>query len=212
MLFRSLVVAALASSAFAATVVFDCTKVPNICSNDCYAIGCAGKPTTLHRDSADATAHRNANACRSPNRCSGNPTDSNSCDEYPFASSAEGGAGAVTRCVPSHENSVQGGTLSSFYTNNAIKDGGVYNVGFSNSGGLQYCGSSCSNTGNEVIRRGESPRAGGIQHVPRHFATNEGHTILMYERLSEPGSLDKLIGTDVWLAHEERNVTLTHVV
>ena len=92
-----------------------------------YAIKCQGKPSALHRDSDDATAHRNANACRSPNRCSGNPDTSNSCvsglggdggaderrltlvvqDEYPFASSEEGGAGAVTRCVPAHENSVQ---------------------------------------------------------------------------------------------------------
>jgi len=28
-------------------------------------------------------------------------------DEYPYASSQEGGAGAITRCVPAHENSVQ---------------------------------------------------------------------------------------------------------
>lgn len=34
---------------------------------------------------------------------------SNSCDEYPYASSEQGGAGAVTRCVPAHENSVQVG-------------------------------------------------------------------------------------------------------
>ncbi|KAK0547480.1 hypothetical protein OC846_004842 [Tilletia horrida] len=210
MLFRASALALLASSALAATVVFDCTKVPNICSNDCYAIQCAGKPTSLHRDSADATYHRTQNACKSPNRCSGNPTDSNSCDEYPYASSAEGGAGAVTRCVPSHENSVQGGTLSSFYTNNGIKDGAQYNVGFSSSSGLQYCGGSCSNSGNEVIRR--EPRAGGAQYVRRHFISTEGHEILMYERLTAPGSLDHIIGSDVWLAHEERNVTITHAL
>ncbi|KAK0536240.1 hypothetical protein OC835_002080 [Tilletia horrida] len=210
MLFRSLATALLASSAFAATVVFDCTKVPNICSNDCYAIQCAGKPTLLHRDSNDATYHRTQNACRSPNRCSGNPTDSNSCDEYPYASSAEGGAGAVTRCVPSHENSVQGGTLSSFYTNNGVTEGKAYNVGFSNSGGLQYCGTGCSNTGNEVIRRGEQGQRPGPQFLRRHFRSNEGHSILMFERWSEPGSLDHLVGSQVWLAHEERNVTITH--
>lgn len=31
---------------------------------------CLGQPTTLHRNSAQATANRNNNACRSPNRCS----------------------------------------------------------------------------------------------------------------------------------------------
>ncbi|KAK0536252.1 hypothetical protein OC835_002092 [Tilletia horrida] len=211
MLFRSLAAALLASSAFAATVVFDCTKVPNICSNDCYAIQCIGKPTTLHRDSENAAYHRTQNACRSPNRCSGNPSDSNSCDEYPFASSAEGGAGAVTRCVPSRENSVQGGTLSSFYTNNGVTNGQAYNVGFSNSRGLQYCGTGCKNTGNQVIRSGEQGQRPGPQFLSREFFSNEGHSILMFERSSEPGSLDHLIGSQVWLAHEERNVTITHV-
>ncbi|KAK0529920.1 hypothetical protein OC834_003486 [Tilletia horrida] len=161
MLFRSLATALLASSAFAATVVFDCTKVPNICSNDCYAIQCAGKPTLLHRDSNDATYHR-------------------------------------------------GGTLSSFYTNNGVTEGKAYNVGFSNSGGLQYCGTGCSNTGNEVIRRGEQGQRPGPQFLRRHFRSNEGHSILMFERWSEPGSLDHLVGSQVWLAHEERNVTITH--
>lgn len=66
-----------------------------------------GKTTRLNRDSNDADAHRDANACHSPNRCSGNDSNSNSCDEYPFASARQGGAGAVTRCVPAHENSVQ---------------------------------------------------------------------------------------------------------
>ncbi|KAK0530851.1 hypothetical protein OC834_003169 [Tilletia horrida] len=193
MLFRSLAAALLASSAFAATVVFDCTKVPNICSNDCYAIQCIGKPTTLHRDSENAAYHRN------------------SCDEYPFASSAEGGAGAVTRCVPSRENSVQGGTLSSFYTNNGVTNGQAYNVGFSNSRGLQYCGTGCKNTGNQVIRSGEQGQRPGPQFLSREFFSNEGHSILMFERSSEPGSLDHLIGSQVWLAHEERNVTITHV-
>ena len=134
----ALLALASASSAAAATVTFDCTKVPNICSNDFYATKCLGFPTTLHRDSADATAHRNANACRSPNRCAGHDDQSNSCDEYPYASSAEGGKGAVTRGVPSHENSVQGGTLSSFYTRAGVAQGDAYNVAFSNAAGLEY--------------------------------------------------------------------------
>lgn len=69
----------LASGAQAATLIWDCTRVPNICSNDCYAIQCAGKPTRLHRDSANASINRANTACRSPNRCAGKPADSNSC-------------------------------------------------------------------------------------------------------------------------------------
>jgi hypothetical protein len=38
-----------------------------------------------------------------------------SCDEYPFASTAQGGAGASTRGVPPGEQDVQGGILSGFY-------------------------------------------------------------------------------------------------
>lgn len=38
-----------------------------------------------------------------------------SCDEYPFASSMEGGAGARTEEVPIREQDCQGGTLSTAY-------------------------------------------------------------------------------------------------
>lgn len=93
-------------------------------------------------------------------------------DEYPYASSAEGGAGSITRCVPSTENSRQGGTLSNFYTSHGIVDGDAYNVAFASTGGLQYCDGSCSNSGNELIKR--QNRAIGRQHVPRYFVTEEG--------------------------------------
>ncbi|SAM82111.1 uncharacterized protein UBRO_04400 [Ustilago bromivora] len=195
----------LASGAQAATLIWDCTRVPNICSNDCYAIQCAGKPTRLHRDSANASINRANTACRSPNRCAGKPADSNSCDEYPYASSQEGGAGSATRCVPSTENSRQGGTLSSFYTNNGVIDRNAYNVAFAWTGGLQYCSGSCTNTGNEVTKRN---LAIGTQHIARHFLTDQGHQLTMFERVDSPGSLDSLIGTHAWLAHEERNVTI----
>ncbi|KAN0061751.1 hypothetical protein ACQY0O_005743 [Thecaphora frezii] len=49
--------------ALTATLTFDCTKVPNICSNDCYAIRCFGKPSTLHRDAPNASARRQQAAC-----------------------------------------------------------------------------------------------------------------------------------------------------
>jgi len=41
-----------------------------------------------------------------------------SCDEYPFASTYQGGAGASTMPVPGWEQSVQGGVNSSFYQGN----------------------------------------------------------------------------------------------
>lgn len=95
-------------------------------------------------------------------------------DEYPYASSREGGTGSVTRCVPATENSRQGGTLSSFYTNNGITDGDAYNVAFTSTSGLQYCSGSCTNTGNQLIRKN---LAIGPQYTPRSFVTNQGHEL-----------------------------------
>lgn len=40
-----------------------------------------------------------------------------SCDEYPFASTVEGGAGAHKSCVVAFENSLQGGKLGPFLKN-----------------------------------------------------------------------------------------------
>ncbi|KIS69430.1 uncharacterized protein UMAG_11931 [Mycosarcoma maydis] len=204
-MFGAAALVGLTSGAHAATLTWDCTRVPNICSNDCYAIQCAGKPTTLHRDSANASANRAKTACKSPNRCANNASDSNSCDEYPYASSREGGTGSVTRCVPATENSRQGGTLSSFYTNNGITDGDAYNVAFTSTSGLQYCSGSCTNTGNQLIRKN---LAIGPQYTPRSFVTNEGHELTMFERVDSPGSLDSVIGTQTWLSHEQRHVTI----
>ena len=51
-----------------------------------------------------------------------------SCDEYPFASTYEGGTGAVIAAVPIKENSSQGGQLSAFYRRNSIQDGDCFEV------------------------------------------------------------------------------------
>ncbi|UTT90014.1 hypothetical protein NDA17_002177 [Ustilago hordei] len=143
---------------------------------------------------------------RSPKRCAGKPADSNSCDEYPYASSQEGGAGSVTRCVASTENSRQAGTLSSFYTNNGVIDRDAYNVSFpflstafASTPGLQYCSASCTNTGNQVTKRN---LAIATQHIARHFFTDQGHQLTSNVRTS--GQIE----THAWLAHEERNVTI----
>ncbi|KAJ1596064.1 hypothetical protein NDA11_003878 [Ustilago hordei] len=127
------------------------------------------------------------------------PADSNSCDEYPYASSQEGGAGSVTRCVASTENSRQAGTLSSFYTNNGVIDRDAYNVAFASTPGLQYCSASCTNTGNQVTKRN---LAIATQHIARHFFTDQGHQLTSNVRTS--GQIE----THAWLAHEERNVTI----
>lgn len=50
------------------------------------------------------------------------------CDEYPFASSYQGGAGSSTAAAPQTEQSIQGGILGAFYRVNQIPDRGPYLV------------------------------------------------------------------------------------
>jgi hypothetical protein len=52
----------------------------------------------------------------------------NSWDEYPFASSSQGGFGASVRAVPAWQNSVQGGIISASYTLQNIAIGESYFV------------------------------------------------------------------------------------
>jgi hypothetical protein len=87
---------------------WDCTNSLAPCNNACFAVNCKGSPTTLNYDSnaANRGPRRTASGCnRSP--CSNTRYRSfgNACDEYPFASTTQGGAGAILRCVDSSENS-----------------------------------------------------------------------------------------------------------
>jgi len=56
------------------------------------------------------------------------PDSTQSLDEYPFASSQQGGAGARVMAVPRGEQSIQGGTLSRFYQNYNINHGDPFLV------------------------------------------------------------------------------------
>jgi RHS repeat-associated protein len=49
-------------------------------------------------------------------------TPDGSCDEYPFASTYEGGGNSSTLEVPEHENDVQGGILGNFYRRERIEN------------------------------------------------------------------------------------------
>jgi hypothetical protein len=51
-----------------------------------------------------------------------------SLDEYPFASTKQGGSGACVSAVCAREQSVQGGQISQFYKKHNIKDGDSFNV------------------------------------------------------------------------------------
>ncbi|WP_413232034.1 NucA/NucB deoxyribonuclease domain-containing protein [Micromonospora rifamycinica] len=79
----------------------------------------------LHRLSN--TAQRDANRALS---CAGFvPIDSaDSCDEYPFAATYEGGAGAIVAHVPRTDNTNGGSKLSGFFQKDRVLDGDAFFV------------------------------------------------------------------------------------
>lgn len=86
-----------------------------------------GKPAILHRESANTRTKR-GKACGSFKKT----YTRGSCDEYGFASSREGGAGARAEEVHEDEQNCQGGTISSAYQHVPINEGDAYLVVISN--------------------------------------------------------------------------------
>ncbi|MEW2634835.1 NucA/NucB deoxyribonuclease domain-containing protein [Streptomyces sp. NPDC048389] len=88
----------------------------------------AGAPAILTRRTGEPNHRRNrrhaqAHAPR-PRQFASNAT----WEEYPFASSYEGGAGATLTLAPGTINSSHGNSLKEFYRQNKLKDGDKYVV------------------------------------------------------------------------------------
>ena len=103
-------------------LVIDSQKMPNIASNIRAAIA-QGKPMVLNRTTIQADIDANRAAA-----CAGFCGAPLSPDEYPFASSMQGGAGARIAGVPLREQRIQGGVLSSFYRKFGIGHGDPFEV------------------------------------------------------------------------------------
>jgi hypothetical protein len=106
-------------------LVIDSTKMPTIATHIRQAQA-AGYPSILTRTTIKSQIESNRDAaCGSFTRPPGKE-----CDEYPFASTYEGGMGSGKRAsvmaVPPHEQRVQGGTLSAFYRK--LKHGSKFRV------------------------------------------------------------------------------------
>lgn len=99
------------------TLRFNCKNMPTICSSIRNAMD-EGHSQVLHRTRSSASGNRRA-ACGGVLAGVGM-----SCDEYPFASTKEGGKRARTRVVPLSENHSQGGQLSAFYRKYGIGTSG----------------------------------------------------------------------------------------
>jgi len=107
-----------------------------IVSNICLGMGKRGKTQNdnLTYDPTNKSQKRNAAGCVT-GKCN-YPVTGMSCDEYPFASTAEGGSGAQVGCVPAYQNTDQGGYLSSFNVIEGIIPGRKF--------GVQVSGVDCS--------------------------------------------------------------------
>lgn len=87
----------------------NCANSIGTCQNACWAVLCNRVTRTLTYDSnrANQAPRRRASGC-SRNPCNNNNLPyrrfGNSCDEYPFASVRQDGAGAKLRCVPKSQN------------------------------------------------------------------------------------------------------------
>jgi hypothetical protein len=103
------------------TLEVDSNRMPNIADNIRNAQA-NGAPTTLTRTQNTALIDANRAAATAGFTGPGSP------DEYPFASTYEGGAGAFVRGVPLAEQRVQGGVISRFYQDNGIVDGSKFHV------------------------------------------------------------------------------------
>ena len=117
---------------------WNCANSPETCNNACYAVSCAvpQRPSLLTYDAARGArpGRRNAAGCsRALHPCT-DPAlayrlSGNSCDEYPFASTQEGGGGAILRCVALADNASQGGQLGAFYRHaGGIPNGHQFNI------------------------------------------------------------------------------------
>lgn len=108
-------------------VVIDANKMSFIARNIKLAWS-QGQSAILHRESANSRAKR-GKVCGSSFK---KTYPRGSCDEFAFASSREGGAGARAEEVHEDEQNCQGGTISSAYQHLPINDGDAYLVVISN--------------------------------------------------------------------------------
>ncbi|MEO8265407.1 MAG: NucA/NucB deoxyribonuclease domain-containing protein [Ilumatobacteraceae bacterium] len=103
------------------TLEIDGTKMPNIGRN-IESAQQAGQPSVLARETDPAIINANRSAACAGFCGPGSP------DEYPFASTTQGGAGAQVNGVPLAEQRIQGGVMSQFYQKNGIGQGDQFRV------------------------------------------------------------------------------------
>ena len=116
---------------FYPTIVFDGNDgFEYIAKNIHTAINKENQPSTLTRDSTLANKNRLASCQKGRADALGDKPEPKgwSCDEYPFATTKEGGEDARVQWVPISENNKQGGRVSNFYRENQVLKGDKFIV------------------------------------------------------------------------------------
>lgn len=104
------------------TVVFDSATYPNKVKNMKKKMGKSGKKKLTRKTGRSAIRKNRRAALKGAKK---GPAGT-SLDEFPFASSTQGGKGAAVAAIPVSEQCSQGGKLSSFYQSNGIGAGDSY--------------------------------------------------------------------------------------
>ncbi|GAB0138495.1 hypothetical protein EsDP_00006730 [Epichloe bromicola] len=205
-------------TASAQDVTFNCTRMPEVCTNMCWAVRCASPtfPQTLNWDdpSEDTASKRRKSAgCQKGNKCNKGKKGPGhrggvytSCDEYPFASTSDSvfpNGHQVSRCVPPVENSRQGGTLSVVY--NRFRAMGfrshTLQIAFAEpqSPGVNYCANQpCVNDGFEVQdgmikKRAEEP-------LFKFYKTSSGIVLGSLTTIDTPSNFTREVGEEEQVA------------
>ena len=133
MRFEILAIFASIASAQVPQFEWDCTNSLGTCNNACYAVnhGLAPARLTYDADKNNRNPRRTASGCnRTPCSNTNYKQWGGSCDEFPFASTREGGPNAILRCVDGSENSSEGGQLGNFYK--TINNGNQFDLFITN--------------------------------------------------------------------------------
>jgi hypothetical protein len=112
-----------ANPSFRPTYVISASRYPDIAKFDKAEIAKHPSWSTLTRVSPAQAAKNRGVACKGFKAPPGK-----SCDEYPYASTSQGGAGAARFAVNEKENDSQGGNLVGFYNANRLFYGEKFNV------------------------------------------------------------------------------------
>jgi hypothetical protein len=112
-----------ANPSYTPTYVISSSRYPDIAKFDKAQIAKHPSWSTLTRVSPAQADKNRAAACKGFHSPPGK-----SCDEFPYASTSQGGAGAARTAVNKKENDSQGGNLVGFYNANRLFYGEKFNV------------------------------------------------------------------------------------